>query len=722
MPKISIIIPVYNTEKYLRECLDSVVNQTLRDIEIICINDGSTDNSLKILEEYALKDSRIKVHTRGNKGAAKTRNEGIEIAKAEFISFIDADDYLEFNTFYEKLYNIAISKKADIVKGCYKYGKDGWINKNINQKIIEDKNNFIIEFAAAIYNTKFIKENNITFPIISDMEDPVFSFNCAILANKIEIAEDANYIVVLNPNSVSRRKISYKQMKDKIIGLEKLICLANSSNIRINSFAYVLNFWFASTYECIQKSNNFYIKFRCIGKLKRIYNKFIGFTKFSEYTREHNCNSFYMNLFKNYIQKIFSVKNSPNKTHKVMTILGIKFKFKINKNIKIEKNYKKIIKKLEKKVKKHKIRVCFLVSETAKWNAQSLYDKMKNSDIFEPFVVVTNLKNTLCRPPYSYLLNYFKTRVDNVQIGWDEKTKQGIDLKKFNPDIVFYQQPWDLYNKQNVEYVSNFALTYYFSYAMGDAISCFSSFAEKFCVKLKRYFVFSKYEEQQYCEKLNYKIKNIYVIGHPKLDIYKNYSEDNYERKYVIYAPHHSFEENSLHYATFQWNGEYILNWAKKHPNLNWVFKPHPRFKYALINNKIMTEDEVEQYYNEWKNIGTCYYDGSYFDLFKNSKCLITDCGSFLIEYLPTKQPVIHLRNPKGVDYIPSNKIVMQAYYDIWDTDGLEKAMEELLVKNKDTKKEERVEVLKQLNISSYDSTEKIIDILKKDIGIINDR
>ena len=117
MPKVSVIIPVYNTEKYLRRCFDSVVNQTLSDIEIICINDCSTDNSLEILQEYASKDKRIKlIDFKVNKGAAIARNIGIDAATGEYIGFVDSDDFVDLD-FYEKLYKKAAETGADAVKG-----------------------------------------------------------------------------------------------------------------------------------------------------------------------------------------------------------------------------------------------------------------------------------------------------------------------------------------------------------------------------------------------------------------------------------------------------------------------------------------------------------------------------------------------------------------------------------------------------------------------------
>ena len=113
-PEISVIIPVYDVEKYLKECLDSVVNQTFNDIEIICINDGSTDNSLKILNSYAKTDKRMKVISRENKGVGNARNTGLNVAKGKYIYFMDSDDFLELDALNE-LYNLIKEKSCDLI-------------------------------------------------------------------------------------------------------------------------------------------------------------------------------------------------------------------------------------------------------------------------------------------------------------------------------------------------------------------------------------------------------------------------------------------------------------------------------------------------------------------------------------------------------------------------------------------------------------------------------
>ena len=116
MSKISVIVPIYNAEAYLNRCLDSIINQTYSDLEIILINDGSTDNSLDICLEYASKDKRIVVYNQTNKGISKARNKGIELATGDYIGFVDSDDIIS-PRMYETLYNLMTDEKC-LIAGC----------------------------------------------------------------------------------------------------------------------------------------------------------------------------------------------------------------------------------------------------------------------------------------------------------------------------------------------------------------------------------------------------------------------------------------------------------------------------------------------------------------------------------------------------------------------------------------------------------------------------
>ena len=125
MPKISIIVPIYNVERYLMECIDSIRNQTLTDIEIILVDDGSPDNSGAICDDCALKDDRIKVIHKKNGGLSSARNAGLKVAIGEYIGFVDSDDWVD-GEMYEFLYKNAVEKHAEIAAcNIAKMGLDG---------------------------------------------------------------------------------------------------------------------------------------------------------------------------------------------------------------------------------------------------------------------------------------------------------------------------------------------------------------------------------------------------------------------------------------------------------------------------------------------------------------------------------------------------------------------------------------------------------------------
>ena len=132
MVAISIVIPVYNIGKYLGTCLDSLINQTFEDFEAICVNDGSKDDSLKILEEYSKKDSRIKIITQENGGSGSARNNGLSLAQGKYVQFLDGDDYFE-PEMLEKLFNLAEKHQEDIaVCSSRKVDDDGNITESRN--------------------------------------------------------------------------------------------------------------------------------------------------------------------------------------------------------------------------------------------------------------------------------------------------------------------------------------------------------------------------------------------------------------------------------------------------------------------------------------------------------------------------------------------------------------------------------------------------------------
>ena len=232
MIKVSIIVPVYNNGKYLKTCLDSLINQTLEDVEIIAVDDCSTDNSLLILEEYAKKYPNVKVyHNEKNIGQGASRNRGLEVAKGEYIGFVDSDDYVS-RTMYEDMYNIAIETKAPLVITYLDYVYDDtFFNKT--PILFEDVFSFnphdkdrkhVIPYETPSSCTKLYKRELIgdhRFMEDTLFEDVEFTYFMMMRSEKITILPAINYYYRANNyNSLSFR--TYKKT-DKIYDIFKVL-------------------------------------------------------------------------------------------------------------------------------------------------------------------------------------------------------------------------------------------------------------------------------------------------------------------------------------------------------------------------------------------------------------------------------------------------------------------------------------------------------------------
>ena len=204
--KITIIIPVYNASLYLKDCLDSVLNQTLKDIEIICIDDGSTDNSYEILCEYAAKDNRLIILQQENKGAGAARNKGMEIAKGKFLAFLDADDYYSDNTALEKLYLTAINNNILIAGAFRQHLKINGqiINHPLHRHFFTDSNNerifnytdvqYDYHYHGYIFNKEIIDKYNLGFPLYKRFQDPPFFVKAMFYAKQFIIIPIEFYV------------------------------------------------------------------------------------------------------------------------------------------------------------------------------------------------------------------------------------------------------------------------------------------------------------------------------------------------------------------------------------------------------------------------------------------------------------------------------------------------------------------------------------------------
>ena len=374
--------------------------------------------------------------------------------------------------------------------------------------------------------------------------------------------------------------------------------------------------------------------------------------------------------------------------------------FKLPLLIIIKRNYAR---KLESLQKQEKINVAFLVAENSKWNGSSLYKKFNLSQKFSAMILVIVPKKANFEIDENYL--FFKQRNYNVFAIANLE-----DLRKHKPDVIFYQQQWiAVFPTSDFSpfRLSKYALCLCFPYGIATTI--------EFSKRWKPSRLFFKMLYRQFLFNLDcvrqYELRGIYntiATGHPQLDAYAELVKNNpwhYPEKIkIIYAPHHTFEIGYAQWATFAWNGKQILQMAKDNPNTEWVFKPHPLFKKRVIDEKIMTKQEADEYFNEWEQIGQIYDKGDYFDLFRTSDLMITDCDGFLTEYLPSGNPVIYLISTNASVRSAVSQKSSRHYYKVRNLEELEQAFDMLVKRREDPLKIERQKDAAEITFNSADN------------------
>ncbi len=261
MAKVSVIIPVYNVEQYLRQCLDSVVNQTLKDIEIICVNDGSTDKSLQILKAYAKIDIRIKVISKANSGYGHTMNVGLDNAIGEYIGIVESDDYVALDM-YETLYKYAIKHNVDLIKADFygftvERGKPKLVYRDLSlgqnhyyHKVLDPSKNlelfrFIMNTWTGIYNKNFIDKYNIRHNETpgASYQDNGFFFQTFCRATKVFFLAKPFYMNRRdNPNSSVKNKSKVFCMKDEYDFIKDIINKDSDLKLKFLPIFYVKKF------------------------------------------------------------------------------------------------------------------------------------------------------------------------------------------------------------------------------------------------------------------------------------------------------------------------------------------------------------------------------------------------------------------------------------------------------------------------------------------------
>jgi len=229
--KISIIVPVYNSELSIEKCLTSLVNQSIKEIQIICVNDGSLDKSIDILNKFSALDSRIEVvDLKANNGQSYARNIALEIVKGQYIGFVDADDFVDLD-YYEKLYNEAKKNNCEIVMAGIRLHKRSGKTKIIDnfQSEILEKNNQKISYlnngstCTKIFSSNLISKYQIRFPIDLVYEDNVFLIKAVLNAKKICTLHNCLYNYINNPVSTMQNEQNKVKRNNSKIEILKIL-------------------------------------------------------------------------------------------------------------------------------------------------------------------------------------------------------------------------------------------------------------------------------------------------------------------------------------------------------------------------------------------------------------------------------------------------------------------------------------------------------------------
>lgn len=231
-PAISVIIPVYNAQDGIKRCVDSLLNQSFKNFEIILLNDGSKDNSLNILKEYELKYSFVRVIDKQNEGVAVTRNKGILLAEGDYTMFMDNDDFVD-SDYLETFYQAIHEKKLDLVIGGYKrVNQDNQIifSQDIQQS--EWTKYIIMAPWAKIYRTEFLKTNNLEFFDYSIGEDIIFNLAAYKTTDKIGLLDYKGYNWYYNNQSISNTsQRGFSPKIDILVLFSKILDLGKPSEL-----------------------------------------------------------------------------------------------------------------------------------------------------------------------------------------------------------------------------------------------------------------------------------------------------------------------------------------------------------------------------------------------------------------------------------------------------------------------------------------------------------
>lgn len=393
--------------------------------------------------------------------------------------------------------------------------------------------------------------------------------------------------------------------------------------------------------------------------------------------------------------------------------------------------YHKVLRRLRKSNGQKRIKVLFVTGTPAKWKCQSLYDLMSKSGRYEPCICQTicDVDNSQCTHEeriehLDRCKAYYTGRGMSYVEAYAREHEAWIDLNDFSADIVFYNQPWDVAFCQLPSHVAKSALTFQVPYYVPNYGDISFDIQTPFQRTLFGYCALNREWAKLYRRNVSPLLFSgcIFSVGHTALDPYFLRQDKRVSNKWVIYAPHWSIDcpgnENCENYSTFLQTGKALLKFAKNHPEIAWVFRPHPTLRKVLSRTRIWSESEINSYYADWAAIGALSEGGDYEGLFLESSVMITDCGSFLMEYACTGNPIVHLISSTcKVNPVKPSAELYATYYQVHDINELGKILEKVVIQHQDPKRDERLEKVREAGLLGNYAAQNIVDELDWIIG-----
>ncbi len=686
-PKVSVVIPIYNVEKYLRQCLDSVINQTLKDIEIICVDDGSPDNCGAIIDEYAKKDNRIVAIHKENGGYGSAINYGFSIAKGEYIGIVESDDWIAPNM-YELLYNKAIQTGAEIVKGAFWNVKDSINdNKSISKFVVKLYNRhetftlnedpeILSHFASiwsSVYKRDWLEKCNIKLvEDIKPYEDLPFAAEAYSSANLIALMPEPIYFYRQDAanssnNAVKRTIVNYVRQRSRV--RDKLISY-NCYSDEVKEYYWKIAYM--GSLDFYNKPNNKFQK-EFYSLMKDLFKKAIDDKCEFKYFKSNQIKDFkkilklnfmqykLLNMLGAFIRNVFSMTNI--KKHKVITIFGIKLKIKRV----IPKWIIGLANLLDYLIPKNSKKIVFCSFPDCSDNAREYYEYMKANHSNEYELV------WLCNNPKSVDIQTKVFGIETIRGLWELLTAKYtvntfFGLEKYTTSKKRVNlQLWHGMPVKTIGYAEKNISKKMFKGYKKNKNSYFFVTSDIFKVSMSASFL---------CDP-----KKIYITGQPRTDcIYENKNaesirnfidKDKYS-KIILYTPtykealrnnrreiEHTF--NNIFYLDDYSDGEFFN--LLENNNILFIIKPHPfeeRIYRNLEENGKFNHPNIKIVYNsDMKNNGLYFYE-----FFSIADLMITDFSSIGVDYLITGKPIIFL-NSLANEYNKNRGFTLEDNYEI---------------------------------------------------------